>query len=199
MRKLILTLSATTLALAGATAALADHHGGKAERDNADADGNGVITQAEHKAQAAKMFSRMDVNGDGVINQADRAAHHAEAFARIDTDGNGQLSKDEFQAAHQARTAKMGEGMRRDGKREGAGRGHSGMSGMSGMGHMMLRRADADDDKSITRAEFDAAAASHFAQLDTDKSGTVSAAERQAAHEAMKARMQERRADRQPR
>ena len=66
---------------------------------------------------------------------------------------------------------------------------------MMGMG--MMRRADADGDRSITRAEFDAAVESHFATVDTDSDGAISATERQAARAAMRERMQERRAARQ--
>ncbi|UVI39773.1 hypothetical protein [Qipengyuania spongiae] len=60
----------------------------------------------------------------------------------------------------------------------------------------MMRQADANRDGAVTRAEFDTALAQHFARLDTDGDGAISQAERQAAREAMRARMAERRSQR---
>ena len=74
------------------------------------------------------------------------------------------------------------------GQEHGGKRGHHGMRGARrGGGMMMLRMADADGDKSITRAEFDAAQAAHFAKVDTNGDGTITAAERQTVHQAMRA------------
>lgn len=206
MRKVTLTLSAAVLALSSASIAHADHHGGGQHGANPDANGDGIVSRAEHDAQAAKMFERMDVNGDGAINQADREARQAERFAKMDTDGNGQLSQEELKAAREARAAKMGEhkgamaergGERRGEAMRGTG-GKRGPGGPGGHGMMMLRAADTDGDKSITRAEFEAVAAKHFSRMDADGSGGVSAEERDAAHKAMRERMQERRDARQP-
>ena len=93
MRKLTLTLTAAALALGGATVAMADQQIGKR---GADADGDGVITLAEHNARAAKMFERMDVNSDGFINDADSEARKAERFAKLDTDKSGSIEVGEF-------------------------------------------------------------------------------------------------------
>ncbi|MCL4674115.1 MAG: hypothetical protein KJZ64_14545, partial [Sphingomonadaceae bacterium] len=57
----------------------------------------------------------------------------------------------------------------------------------------LVRRADADGNRVVTRAEFDRAVASHFARMDTDGNGTVTATERQAARAAMKQMRGERR------
>ena len=51
----------------------------------------------------------------------------------------------------------------------------------------MLRMADTDGDKSVTRAEFDAALAAHFAKADANGDGAISAEERKAMHETMRA------------
>ncbi|QIG54065.1 hypothetical protein G6N82_07780 [Altererythrobacter sp. BO-6] len=200
MRKLTLTLAAAAFALGGATIAHADHHGGGKRGPNPDTDGDGVVSLAEHNAQTAKMFARMDANGDGVINEADREARRAERFAKMDTDGNGELSEAELKAAREARAAKKGERKGKIADRSGERRGGdmARPGGKRGPGMMMLRAADTDGDKSVTRAEFDAAAAKRFAAMDTDGSGGISAEERQAAHEKMRARMQERRGAKQP-
>ena len=238
MRRLTLTLSVAALALAGSTAALADHHGGK---KGPDANGDGVITLDEMAAKSGTMFARMDSNGDGVIDATDRAAHmaeraekraerHAERFAKADSNGDGELSPAEMKAAHEARRAKkeahraemeakraehaeerfakldtdnsgglsadeLAAGHKAHKGRKAGGHGKYGKRGkhQHEMAMHMLKKADADGDKAVTRAEFDAAVAAHFANVDTDKSGTITADERQAAHAAMKARMEEHR------
>lgn len=234
MRKLTLTLSVAALALAGSTAALADHHGA-----GSDPEGDGTITLEQMIAKSGKKFEHMDANGDGVIDASDREAHmaeraekraerHAERFAKADTNGDGELSPEEMKAAHEARHAKMAE--RRDEHGEAmfakldtdksgglspdelaaghmAHKGHMAMKGeMSegrehgeggmhghrrGMAMHMLKQADTDGDKAVSRAEFDAAVAKHYAQVDADHSGTISPEERRAAHEKMMARMKE--------
>jgi Ca2+-binding EF-hand superfamily protein len=120
------------------------------------------------------------------------ADRHAAMFARADADGNGTLSETEMRAAHEARQSmrhgRMGEHGDKgdhDGKMM---RGHGRGGGMA-----MLRQADTDGDKSVTRAEFDAAVEARFKQADSDGSGTITAEERAAAHTAMKERMQQRR------
>jgi hypothetical protein len=57
--------------------------------------------------------------------------------------------------------------------------------------------ADTDGDKSVSRAEFDAAIAKRFAAMDADGDGKVTAEERDAAREAPKGKWMERREARQ--
>lgn len=244
MRKHALTLSAAALVLAGASAALADQHGAHhgSGKHGPDADGDGVVTQAEAAAMAERMWDRMDTNGDGAIDQTDRDALKAkwaekraerapERFAAMDADGNGEVSLAEMQAHHAERMARRAErrGASTDAARPDRQERHArmfakldtdGSGGLSGeemkAGHdmhkgrhgkrgghamhgggMMASMADANDDGTITRAEFDAARASHFARVDTDGDGQISQAEHKAARAAMKAKWQERRAARQ--
>ena len=60
---------------------------------------------------------------------------------------------------------------------------------MGGMGMMggMGRMADANGDRALTRAEFEAAALKHFATADADNDGRITAAERDAAMAKMRA------------
>lgn len=44
---------------------------GRAQRPNPDADGDGLISEAEHMAMAEQLFARMDANGDGVLTQGE--------------------------------------------------------------------------------------------------------------------------------
>lgn len=222
MHKTILAFSAAALALGGAGAALADHHGAKRGPMAADMDGNGELTLAELRAHGAQRFARMDANGDGQIDATDRQARHADRFARIDADGNGELSAAEMQAAHQARMAKRAEhraerqakrfdrmdtdksggvsqaeleaahAARQEARAENR-EGRKGMRGMRGKRAMharhMLGMADANGDRIVTRTEFDASIDAHFAKIDTDGSGTITAEERKAAHAQMMQRM----------
>jgi Ca2+-binding EF-hand superfamily protein len=57
----------------------------------------------------------------------------------------------------------------------------------------MIRMADADNDGTITRAEFKAAALTRFDRLDADKDGTVTREEAKAARDSMRQRWQVRR------
>ncbi|MFZ9395398.1 MAG: hypothetical protein ACO25F_04955 [Erythrobacter sp.] len=205
MRKLTLSLSAAALALGSASIAYADHHGGQHGGGHGpDANGDGIVTRAEHDTQVARMFERIDINRDGVINQADREARQDERFAKADTDGNGQISREEMKAAQAARADRMRERKGAMAQRGGEHGGPGGMGDRGGKrgkgahGMMMLRAADTNGDKAVSRAEFEAAAAKRFANADTDNSGSVSAEERKAAREAMRAKMQERRSARQP-
>ncbi|MEZ5680757.1 MAG: EF-hand domain-containing protein [Erythrobacter sp.] len=175
-----------------------------------DANGDGVINAQDRQAHHEEMFAKADANGDGELSQAEMKAMHearkerreerrearaekrearmAEHFAKMDTDNSGGLSQDELRAMHEAR------GERHEGRRGGK-RGMRGGHGERGA-HMMLKMADKDGDKSVTRAEFDAGLAAHFAKVDTDGDGAISAEEREAAHKAMRAEWKAKREER---
>ncbi len=187
MKKTILAASAAILAISGvAYAAAPDETGGKFDR-------NQPVTMADAKAKADAMFAKMDVNNDGQINQADRQAKVAEHFAKLDADGNGSLSLEEFSTRPERGKRMRGEGKRGDrmamhGQRGGE-RGHHGKrGGMRGHGGMMMmgKMADANNDGTVTKAEFDAAFTKHFSEMDADGDGTVTPEERKAAHEKMR-------------
>ena len=171
-----------TAAIAAAVAFAAPGQMGKA-----DANGDGSLSKAEVTAMANTHFTKMDVNADGQINAADREAKHKAKFGEIDTDKNGSISEAEFTAAHAARMAERGG--RGEGKmgRHHEGRGHHG--GRHGGGMKMLKMADANGDKTITKAEMTAAADAHFAKADTNKDGEISSAEHDAMRSAMRERM----------
>ena len=74
---------------------------------NADANGDGMITEAEFRDARAKLFARLDRDGDGFLTNADTprrlAARRAgggdrlaEAMRGLDKDGDGKVSRDEF-------------------------------------------------------------------------------------------------------
>lgn len=176
MRKLTLSIAAATLATAGVAFAA------PGMMPKAD------MTRAQVQATAAEHFAKLDVNSDGKLDTADRAAMQAKAFDRIDADHNGAISRDEFTAKHAGREHAAGEGRKR-GHRMGGGHGMPGhRDGHGGMA--LAKMADTNGDRAITQAEFSAAALKHFDTVDADHNGTLTQAERQAAHAAMKAKWQ---------
>lgn len=156
------------------------------------------MTRAQVEAKAAERFAKMDANADGVLNAADREARRGQAFDKLDTDDNGAISEAEFNARHAARQGQRADHAGHEGIGEGKRRGmrghHTGGRGMMGGRMAMAKMADTNNDNAISRAEFTAAALKHFDTADADKNGTVTAAERKAAHEAMRAQWQARRA-----
>ncbi|WP_284124124.1 EF-hand domain-containing protein [Parerythrobacter aestuarii] len=182
MKKMSLVLATGALLAGGA--AIAQPFGERAERGPATRDT--VIERTD------AMFAKMDANGDGVLSEADREAKMAERFAQMDTDGDGVLSRTEFAAAHEAMRDKRAE--RREaraerrannpgGERMGRHGGrHHGQGGPGGM----IRAADANGDGQVTKAELQTAALARFDKADTDGDGTVTREERRAAMQAFR-------------
>ncbi|UIP07513.1 EF-hand domain-containing protein [Erythrobacter sp. SDW2] len=171
MKKIALILATGSLIATGA--AIAQPMGETGERAPATRDA--VIAKTD------KAFARMDANGDGVLSEADKAARMAKRFAAMDTDGDGMLSQAEFMAAHEARAEKRAERREMRGERRGGER--MGMRGMrSGRGgpEGMIKRADANGDGQVTKAEMQTAALARFDRADADSDGTISAQERKA-------------------
>lgn len=183
----------------------------------AERDGQRTITLGQAKARAERRFARMDANEDGVISAADRTARREARFSRMDADGDGEVSLAEMRTAREARqerraarramrearrferldtdgsgtlsTAELAEA--RDMRTERRARRSERRAGTRGEGRRamrLLRRADADGDRQVSRAEFDTMVEARFARLDTDRSGTITPAEREAARQARKAR-----------
>lgn len=130
------------------------------------------MTRDTAQQHAAQMFTRLDANADGQLDTADRAERvedRAEArFDRIDANSDGSISREEFAA--------MGE-MRGQGRRGGRGGGE----GRMGPGHEMIGQADADNNGTVTQAEFNTAFLARFDAADANDDGTVTAEERRAA------------------
>lgn len=155
-----------------------------------DTDGNGEVSQAEMQANAEQRQARMaerrerraERRAERAPERAERMAERREArFARLDTDSNGALSQAELAAARErraeARAERRAAGDARNGQRMKRG----------GMMQGMVRQADTNGDRAISRAEFDAAVTAHFTRLDANRDGTVTVEERRAARQAMRA------------
>jgi hypothetical protein len=103
-----------------------------------------------------------DANGDGAVTKAEMLADADARFARLDANKDGKISKDE-----------------RPG--DGAGR-----------GGRMMTRIDTDGDGAISLDEQRAQATRRFERVDANKDGTLDQAERDAARDKMRARMERR-------
>lgn len=117
-------------------------------------------------------FKAVDSNGDGILTQAELAAAEAKGvqarlatarqrmdaeFAKLDTNKDGQLSKAEFMAAAPQAPA-------------GAPNGADAMA-----------QLDKNGDGKVVLDEYRAPLLTRFDAVDTDRDGTITAAERQAA------------------
>ena len=163
------------------------------------------VTRVQAEERANAMFDRMDANKDGKPDKADHEARQKARFDRMDANKDGSLSREEFAARPDRRgpegTGPQGqkaEGKRGDGQHFGGrhhgGRGgkHHGMGGMRGSGGMM-KQADTNGDGAISKAEFVAAHLAKFDASDTDRNGTVTAAERKTQHDKMRTEWQAKR------
>lgn len=206
MKKFAIGLSLAALAVAGT--AMAEQVWGPGHQRDA------TVTRADALARSAQMFDRLDVNKDGKLDPADREAMKAAMFDKIDSNHDGQISRVEFIAmrpgmgpgpmgGHPMGGPGMGEGHMGgpgDGPKMGGDHmggdhmagpgmrgGHGGRHGMGGM--MLMHMADANKDGAVSKAEFTSAAATRFDGADSNHDGSLTPAERQAAHQAMRERM----------
>ena len=143
----------------------------------ADQDGNRIVTKAEAIAAGDARFAKMDANNDGVLNAADRTTMMTKRFAKMDADNNGSISQSEFMAVHEARTER-----REDRQAKRSERGQMGAKGSrrGGRGMAMMTRADTNNDKAVSQAEFRAAVEARFAKADANNDGSITMDERKA-------------------
>lgn len=128
------------------------------------------VTRAAVVQELDASFARIDTNSDGSISTAEadasqqqasqrlaaRIAQQAEQqFAQLDTDKNGQLSLAEFKAAA-VKPQVLG-------------------------GQQVIGLLDSNKDQKVTLAEFRAKRLSQFDALDSNRDGTVTPQEMQAA------------------
>jgi Ca2+-binding EF-hand superfamily protein len=180
MRKFWIIGGAVTLFVGSAMVVAKGHDGHKSRMDT---DGNGTVSKAEMMSTLDTHFARMDVNKDGKLDASDRDARRKEHFGALDANKDGSLSESEFMAARQVRSDARAQ---RDGAQSSRKMGrHAHRGGMHGM--MMLHMADTNGDNAVSRDEARAAAEAHFAKVDANKDGSISAEERKAAREAMRA------------
>jgi len=116
-----------------------------------------------------------DPFGDATVSRKDAEASAAARFAALDTDKDGFLSPAELAAARPARPGGEGRRLRGNGPRGGG-----------------MMRMDANGDGKVSRDEFITGTLRRFDMMDANHDGQLTKAERQAAFEAIRARMEER-------
>ncbi|KPF64173.1 hypothetical protein IP88_13875 [alpha proteobacterium AAP81b] len=134
----------------------------------ADADHDGALTLAEFRADARAWFGRLDGNRDGRIDAEEVRLY--EVMLRRAAAGSGRPGRP------------RGPRVKSTGTLVGAAAGDAAyadiLQGAARFGLLNIPQpvaaADADFDRSITPAEFDAAARRRFAMLDPDDTGAVS-------------------------
>jgi hypothetical protein len=127
-------------------------------------------------------MAKFDSNSDGAVSLAEARTGVATMFAGADVNKDGRATHEEMMAFH----GKMGGHHRggdkgRDGDRGGHGDkgGHAGPGGKRGPMHL-----DSDGDGALTLAEAQNGIETHFAKIDSNRDGSVDAAEIRAAHDA---------------
>lgn len=127
--------------------------------------GLSTTAQAQDEKPARHGMMKMDTDGDGSVSRDEFLAHHKSRYAKMDTDGDGVISDEEKAAAKEARKAKREE--HRAKMKERRKQHHE----------KMMTRYDANKDGKLDASEREAMASDHFAKMDKNGDGVLSADE----------------------
>jgi hypothetical protein len=202
MRKSILAAGVAALAVLTAGAALAQSapQAGQHRAARGDADGDGRISRAEFVDARVARLTAIDANRDGSISAEERQSgidtrrnqRASHRFEMLDKNGDGSISREEFTAQREPRGERMGRG-ERAGRHERRGQ-RAGFRGGRGHGEWGPR---AEARSPLTIADVQTRLTTQFDRIDTNRDGFITAEERTAARQSMRAERQERRAARQ--
>ncbi len=142
--------------------------------NGADTDHDGALTYAEVRADFARVFALFDTDGDGEIEPDEVARYETEIFPEMGRygvrGGGGGFGPGARSFGPAGRGGRRGGVMRR-------GPGWAGVAGAGRFGLLPISHpimdADADFNRGVTRAEFDAAAGRRFNQLNVNGSGRL--------------------------
>lgn len=159
-------------------------------------DRNADVTRQQVIERTDQRFQRLDLNNDGQATAEEarqageqrRAERAGRMFERLDANSDGSVSRAEFDQARSQLHERRGERGERGDRGRGMGgrhRGH-GWGGMSGE-HMFGEQG------TITREQMRERALARFDRADANRDGTLTAAERQQAHEQFRQQRRERR------
>ena len=200
MRK-ILFAAAGFAALAGAAGFAMAQDGGPPERGPRgvlalDANSDGTLTRQEFDAGRAAEFTRLDANRDGQLAREEmhagrehRGGRHGRGggmhqLTAADANNDGNITRDEFLARpleHFSRLDANSDGVIQASERpQRPERGERPDRGERG-DRPERPNFDTNNDRQVSRAEFDAMGASMFQRLDANSDGRVTQDEAQAA------------------
>lgn len=185
MKKLTLLSGAALLAVAGI--AIAQDGPGPDRRGP-----EGDVTRQQAIAHADEMFARLDADRDGRVTPEEMRAMGAHRrdemrqhmFERVDANHDGNISREEFAEAHAMHDGPDGPGGHRfmhRGPPPGGPGGPEGAEGPGGHGGRMFGAQGF-----VTLEQMRARALERFDRADADHDGTLTVAERQAAHGRMR-------------
>jgi hypothetical protein len=131
---------------------------------------SGAVLYAQDGGPRGPM-AKFDSDSNGAITLAEARAGAAKMFAGADSNRDGRVTAEEMRAFH----GKMG------GHHRG---GHGDGKGPKGEGHRGPMHLDSDGDGALTLAEAQGGIERHFGEIDSNRDGSISAAEIEAAHRA---------------
>jgi hypothetical protein len=155
----------------------------------------GDVTRQQAIARSDEMFARLDANHDGrvtpdemrAMREQRRAEMRQHAFDRFDANHDGNISREEFAQAHEMRDGPGGPGRhggRHMGPPPGGPGGPDGPEGRGGHGMHGGRMFGTQG--FVTAEQMRAHALERFDRADANHDGTLTAVEREAAHDRMR-------------
>ena len=136
-----------------------------------------VLTAGLAAAQGnpgAHMMEQWDTDSDGVLTLEEARAKRNEIFYMFDKDSDGTLSAEDWAGVEEHLAAELGAG---EGHGEGGGGGQGNGPGAAIHDAMTPAFNDADGDGTVTAAEFEAATDALFKRLDRTGDGVVTVAD----------------------
>ena len=195
MRKILLAAAGFAALTAAAGMALAQDQQQRPRGVFAmDANNDGVLTRQEFDAGRAATFARLDANNDGQLTREEmraqrgerqgRGGHRGGHLDRADANNDGNITREEFLARPNAMFARL------DANNDGViSADERPQRPQRAEGERRERpNFDANNDRQISRAEWDQMGASMFQRLDANNDGRVTQEEAQAARGHRRAR-----------
>ena len=160
------------------------------------------MTRSDTEARLRNRLTQMDANRDGTVTRSEVMTQRQDRrFAAMDANRDGSISRAEFDAQANRQSARRAErAERRADRREARGqtgdrpmRGAMMRRGARGQGNEIAMLARGDANGSIVIAEAVKRALDRFDATDSNRDGLISADERRAARESMRAEWRARR------
>ena len=128
---------------------------------------------AQQGKPGANFLDQWDLNADGQVTLAEAREKRADVFRMFDKDDSQTLTAPEWDAI----TTHIAAEESQKGQGQGQGQGHGGGPGQFVHAAMQPGFNDADKDGTVTAAEFEAATDALFPQIDRNGDGVVTVAD----------------------